>query len=103
MPDRRRKGALVLLALAALLIWDATRSPDRQITAELLIAGVRLYQGTLSRAMPALGVTCRFEPSCSHYAIASIRRYGAAAGGWRSVVRLVRCGPWTPAGTSDPP
>ncbi len=99
----RRKAVLLVLALAAALIWDLARRPEHQLSARVLIAGIHVYQGTLSRAMPSLGVVCRFEPSCSRYAEVSIRRYGALGGGWRSVARLARCGPWTPAGTSDPP
>ena len=100
-PARRR--AVVLLILAALLAWDLTRSPGRQLTARALIAGIHLYQATLSPWMPRVGVVCRFEPSCSRYAEASIRRHGALSGGWKSLTRLARCGPWTPAGTVDPP
>lgn len=100
---KRRAKALAVLVLALALIWDVTRRPERQVTARLLIGGIHLYQATLSRAMPAMGVVCRFEPSCSRYAEASIRRYGALGGSGRSLARLLRCGPWTPAGTIDPP
>lgn len=102
MASKRRAFAFVALLVAA-AIWDTSRSPDRQISARILIAGIDLYQATLSKAMPAAGVVCRFEPSCSHYAEASIRRHGALSGSWRSLIRLARCGPWTPAGTLDPP
>ena len=88
--------------LLALLAWDLSRRPERQVSAALLVSGIRLYQATLSPAVAGAGVRCRFEPTCSHYAEGSIRRYGALRGGWRSAVRLARCGPWTPAGTLDP-
>lgn len=103
MLSRRRRLTLVILVLIIGLTWDVTKRPERQLTASLLIGGIHLYQGTLSRAMPSLGIVCRFEPSCSRYAEASIRRHGAVKGGWRSLIRLARCGPWTPAGTNDPP
>lgn len=38
--------------------------------------------------------TCRFEPSCSTYAVEALTEYGAIRGGWLSVVRLAKCGPW---------
>lgn len=38
--------------------------------------------------------TCRFEPSCSTYAVEALTEYGALRGGWLSVVRLAKCGPW---------
>lgn len=103
MSTRHRPLAVLALLIAAVLVWDLGRSPERQLSARLLIAGIDVYQATLSRAMPAAGVICRFEPTCSHYAEASIRRHGALTGTWRSLVRLARCGPWTPAGTVDPP
>ncbi len=99
---RRRLTALALV-LGIALVWDLTRRPEGQLTARTLLAGIHLYQATLSRAMPSLGVTCRFEPSCSRYAEASVRRYGTVRGAWRSLTRLARCGPWTAAGTIDPP
>ncbi len=103
MSGKRCVTTLVMLALALALVWDVNGPPEGQLTARLLIAGIHVYQATLSKAMPTLGVICRFEPTCSHYAEASIRRYGSAKGVWRSLTRLVRCGPWTPAGTEDPP
>ena len=93
-----------MLALAAVLLAvDLTRAPERQLSAGLLLGGIHLYQATLSPLMPYVGVTCRFEPSCSHYGEASIRRYGTAKGSWRTLARVARCGPWTPVGTVDPP
>ncbi len=53
--------------------------------------------------MPSVGVQCRFEPTCSHYADAVIATHGAARGSWLTVRRLARCGPWTPEGTVDMP
>jgi putative membrane protein insertion efficiency factor len=103
MTPRRRRLTIALLVLGAALLWDLTRRPERQLTSRALIAGIHLYQRTLSPAMPTLGVVCRFEPSCSRYAEVSIRRLGAARGSWKALTRLARCGPWTPLGTLDPP
>ncbi len=91
------------LAVLALLAWDLSQAPERQASAWLLIGAIEIYQGTLSRAMPALGVECRFTPTCSHYAAASIESRGALVGTARALGRLARCGPWTPVGTVDPP
>lgn len=98
---KRIKVALALLAV--LLAVDLTRAPESQLSARLLLGGIHLYRATLSPLMPYLGVTCRFEPSCSRYGEVSVRQYGAARGTWRTLARLARCGPWTPMGTVDPP
>jgi uncharacterized protein len=98
---------LVAAAATAIFVlsitFDFARPPAEQWTARLAIGAIHVYQEQLSPWMPALGVRCRFEPTCSHYAEASIRRHGTLVGGWRSLVRIVRCGPWTPSGTFDPP
>jgi len=82
----------------ALPLWVAPEAPQR-----LVLFGIRTYQHYLSPYMARVGVHCRFVPSCSHYAVASVTSRGVLRGGWRSVRRLARCGPWTPMGTIDPP
>ena len=66
----------------------------------LLLLPIRLYQRFVS---PALAPHCRFAPSCSHYAEGAVRKYGALGGSLRAAWRVLRCGPWTPLGTKDPP
>lgn len=57
----------------------------------LLLAIIRGYQKAISPILPA---TCRYEPTCSHYAQQAIEKYGAAKGGWLALRRLARCTPW---------
>ena len=64
----------------------------------LLRLPIRAYQLLIS---PLLGPSCRFHPSCSHYAIEAIDTHGAGHGLWLSVRRLARCHPWC-AGGHDP-
>ena len=64
----------------------------------LLIAAVRAYRLLLS---PWLGNACRFEPTCSVYAIDALQRHGALAGSALTVGRIGRCHPWC-AGGFDP-
>jgi hypothetical protein len=64
----------------------------------LLIALVRAYRLLLS---PWLGSACRFEPTCSRYAIDSLERHGALGGSMLAGWRLLRCHPWC-AGGFDP-
>lgn len=104
---RTSRLTAILLALAALLVslaaFDTARRPEAQWSARLAIGGIHFYQRHLAPLNDALGVRCRFVPSCSHYAEIEIARYGMAVGGWRSLRRIARCGPWTPMGTKDPP
>jgi putative membrane protein insertion efficiency factor len=72
-------------------LMRAIIDPIRDACAAALIALVRLYQLTLS---PWLGAPCRFEPSCSEYALAAIRRFGPLRGGWLALRRILRCHPW---------
>ena len=91
------------LGFCAALAFDLGRPPERQLAADGVDALVGVYQATLSPHLSRAGVRCRFVPSCSEYARASIRGQGLAAGGMRSLARLGRCGPWTPSGTVDQP
>lgn len=88
---------------AGAVFYDMTRLPNRQVSARLAVAGIHLYQGTLSPLMGSAGVVCRFTPTCSHYAETVITRNGIVRGGWLAARRIVRCGPWTRGGTKDPP
>lgn len=99
----RRLAALLAAVVLALLVLDAARPPERQLTAAAVVAAIHLYQRVGSPLAHGAGVRCRFEPTCSHYAEASFRRYGLVRGGWRTVRRIARCGPWTPMGTVDEP
>lgn len=57
----------------------------------LLIKAVQLYRLLISPWFPP---TCRFHPSCSHYAITAIQIHGPLSGSWLAVKRLLRCHPW---------
>ncbi len=72
-----------------------------RLPSRLLIGLVRVYQYTLS-PIPFIGGQCRFHPSCSHYFIEAVEKYGAIRGGLKGVWRICRCNPWTPGGF-DPP
>lgn len=104
-PPSRRQRIARLAGLAALLALalDLTRPPARQWSARAELALIRLYRETLARPLGGLGVACRFEPTCSRYAEATIAADGALLGTARAGWRIVRCGPWTRPGSSDPP
>lgn len=64
----------------------------------LLLTLVRGYRFFLS---PWLGSACRFEPTCSRYALQALERHGAWRGGALTTWRVLRCHPWC-AGGHDP-
>ncbi len=66
----------------------AAHSPS--VIARLLIAVTRAWQIGPSAVLPP---SCRFQPSCSAYAITAVRRYGARRGGWLATKRIARCHP----------
>ncbi|PKB65698.1 MAG: membrane protein insertion efficiency factor YidD [SAR202 cluster bacterium Io17-Chloro-G3] len=52
---------------------------------------ISVYQKTLSPFWPT---TCRFYPTCSHYAYESVTRFGVIKGSWMALKRIGRCQPW---------
>lgn len=50
-----------------------------------------------------IGNDCRFEPSCSAYALQALERHGAAAGGYLMASRILRCHPWCDGGHDPVP
>lgn len=65
------------------------------------LALIRLYQLTFGRAIPA--GTCRFYPTCSHYAYQAIAKYGIIRGGGLGLWRLLRCQPFSRGGYDPVP
>ncbi|WP_382322374.1 membrane protein insertion efficiency factor YidD [Hydrogenophaga sp. UC242_53] len=65
-----------------------------------LLGLVKGYRLLLS---PWLGSGCRFEPSCSLYAIGALERHGALGGTYLTLRRLVRCHPWCDGGDDPVP
>jgi len=70
------------------------------VASRLLILPIRVWQGTFSRILPP---SCRFAPSCSHYAVEALSRHGPLKGGWLAVRRISRCHPWGPSGYDPVP
>jgi putative membrane protein insertion efficiency factor len=70
-----------------------------RLPALTVIACVRLYQLTLS---PIFGRQCRFQPTCSHYMIGAVEKYGVLRGVPKGLWRIVRCNPFCQGGY-DPP
>lgn len=66
----------------------------------LLIGLIRLYKTLLSPMLPS---ACRFQPTCSVYAIEAIRNHGALRGSFLAIRRIGRCHPLHPGGYDPVP
>lgn len=66
----------------------------------LLIGLVKAYRLLLS---PSLGSSCRFEPTCSSYALDALQRHGSLAGSYLTLARIARCHPWCEGGHDPVP
>lgn len=65
-----------------------------------LIGLIRIYQWCIS---PFLGPHCRFEPSCSHYAVEAFKQFGLARGTLLTLNRIRKCHPWHEGGCDPVP
>jgi len=63
----------------------------RQVLVFLLILPVRIYQWVISPWLPR---TCRYEPTCSQYAIEALRVHGPVTGLLLGTKRILSCHPW---------
>ena len=68
--------------------------------AKIIVGLIGIYQTLIS---PLLPPSCRFYPSCSHYASEAVRRHGAIRGLWLAALRLLKCHPWHPGGLDPVP
>ncbi len=57
----------------------------------LFIKIVRFYQLVISPFFPP---SCRYQPTCSEYALQALKRHGPFYGSWLALKRLLRCQPW---------
>jgi len=71
-----------------------------RLPARLLILLVQGYRLLLK---PWLGNACRFEPTCSAYALQALERHGAVAGTALTGWRIMRCHPWCNGGLDPVP
>ena len=68
--------------------------------AHLVALPVRAYR---LAASPWVGHGCRFQPTCSAYALDALSRHGAIRGGWLALRRIGRCHPWGGSGYDPVP
>src|SRR5260370_37094825 len=70
-----------------------TAPPKGTVPARLLMLPIKGYRRFIS---PLLGPLCRFEPSCSAYALAALAEHGAARGLWLPLARFAPFPPFHP-------
>ena len=68
--------------------------------ARLLSLPVRAYRLLFS---PWVGHNCRYDPTCSAYALEALRLHGGIKGSWLALRRILRCHPWGGMGVDDVP
>jgi len=67
---------------------------------KLIITSIKGYQRLIS---PLLGANCRFQPTCSSYAIEAVSRFGVIKGCWLASKRILRCHPLNEGGDDPVP
>jgi putative membrane protein insertion efficiency factor len=66
----------------------------------LLIRLIRVYRLLISPLFPS---SCRFQPTCSQYALDAVEKFGAIRGSWMAIKRILRCHPFHPGGYDPVP
>lgn len=61
---------------------------------------IRGYQKFISPLLPS---SCRYTPTCSHYALEALRTHGLFKGGWLAIKRIASCNPWGGSGHDPVP
>jgi putative membrane protein insertion efficiency factor len=93
---------LFLVALLLLLAGlDSARAPQKQVTARLYFAAVHFYQQDI-HPVSSHFIRCRYYPTCSHYSMQAVERFGIFKGLRLTIRRLVSCNGSVPPGTYDP-
>jgi uncharacterized protein len=72
----------------------------RTVSSLPLVVLIKIYQWVIS---PAIGPKCRYTPTCSHYALEALKKYGIFKGGWLTIKRVSRCHPWGGHGVDPVP
>ena len=109
LPDRIATGGIATPAFAGLrrgrpgLQLHATMNPVRVILELLLRAYQRVVSPILTTIFGPLGFGCRYEPTCSQYALEAIQTHGVLRGSGLAARRLCRCHPWGGSGPDPVP
>jgi uncharacterized protein len=72
----------------------------RRLISGFFVVLIRIYQYMISPFFPQ---SCRYTPTCSHYAVEAIQKHGPFKGGWLAVKRISSCHPWGGSGYDPVP
>ena len=61
---------------------------------------IKIYQLLISPLFPS---SCRYTPTCSHYTLEALKKYGVFKGTWLGIKRILRCHPWGGSGYDPVP
>ena len=61
---------------------------------------IQIYQFLIS---PIIGKNCRFNPTCSNYALEALKKHGLVLGMYYSIIRISKCHPWGGSGHDPVP
>ena len=61
---------------------------------------IKIYQFLIS---PIIGKNCRFDPTCSNYALEALKKHGLFLGMYYSIIRISKCHPWGGSGHDPVP
>lgn len=71
-----------------------------KILAVPFILLIKVYQLFISPLFPS---SCRYTPTCSHYTVEALKKYGVIKGSWLGIKRISRCHPWGGSGYDPVP
>jgi uncharacterized protein len=91
----------LVFLLLALFAADALRPPQRQVSVLIFTRSVQEYHLHI-HPLTEKYIRCRYRPTCSHYAVEAVRKYGIAKGLMLAVRRVSSCRRTVPLGTYDP-
>ncbi|MFZ5649528.1 MAG: membrane protein insertion efficiency factor YidD [Bacillota bacterium] len=67
----------------------------KKLPVQSAVVLIKIYRRFISPLKPQ---TCRFYPTCSQYAMESLEKYGIIVGGYKSLIRILKCNPYHPGG-----
>ncbi len=65
---------------------------------KIIIFLVKLYKKSISPMFKAMGVECKYYPTCSEYTVQAIERYGCIKGIYLGIKRILKCNPFSKGG-----